>query len=110
MGSRAAAAAAAAALRKTADLALRTSLHDHETSGHGLGTRKTFKHHDDFSIGTSKKRRKKEEEKRRKKHYKTRLTAVCISVDLWSDVSAVKRFKVKKKKKKKGNRERRHVW
>ena len=64
MGSRA---AAAAALRKTADLALRTSLHDHEISGHGLGTRKTFKHHDDFSIGTSKKRRKKEEEKRRKK-------------------------------------------
>ena len=49
MGSRA---AAAAALRKTADLALRTSLHDHETSEHGLGTRKTFKHHDDFSIGT----------------------------------------------------------
>ena len=50
MGSR----AEAAALRKTADLALRTSQHDHETSRHGLGTRKTLKHHDDFSIGTRK--------------------------------------------------------
>ena len=41
-----------------------------------------------------------------KQNSKTRVTAVYMSVDLRSSVSAVKRFKVAKK----GNRERRHVW
>ena len=87
MGSRAA--AAATALRKTADLALRTSLHDHETSGHGLGTRKTFKHHADFSIGT---RGKNERQESQQYAFQLIYGPICqLSSDL----------KLQKKKKKK---------